>query len=122
MLLMDQKTNAIDKNCSTCHFLCARTPFSTSLRDAIALGPDQREKLVDGTYFDHVDPKYTHVGCALEFWLYKSGRERLDKLKKEILRPRGDGSRWFPHSPGMDFAVAADLEERTAYRREAEEG
>jgi len=119
MLFMKRDTDATPRNCYECHFLCARTPFSASLRDAIALKSDQRQKLVDGTYFDHADPKYTHVGCALGFWLYKSGKAHLDKLKKAVRRPRGDGCRWFPHSPGVDFVVATDLEERMTYRREA---
>lgn len=122
MPFMKRDKDAIPRNCYECHFLCIRALFSASLGDQIPLEPERRPKLLDGTLFDQCDPKYTHIGCALgRRWLYKSGKEHLDKLKEAILKPRGDSCRWLRNSPGVSFAVAADDEERMAYRREAED-
>lgn len=119
MLLMKRGADTTPTNCYECHFLCGATAFAASLADLIVLDIDQRKKLVDGTYFDHIDPQGMRIGCALEWWEYKSGKDHLDELKEAILKLRGDSCNWFPRSPGMTFVAGKRLEERMTYLREA---
>ncbi len=106
--------------CRDCHFLMKWDRTHNGLELKMETAQDERLRLAQGKDLNSVIGDNYSIACFQNVWDWANRRKDSDdNLQRVLTRDRGETCFFYPHTPGMFFPAAAELERREADRREA---
>ncbi len=109
-----------EPSCVDCHFLMKwdRKPPVGDVKLPIA--HDERSRLARSEPPEKLLGENYSIACYHNVWDWANRRKDSEKdLVRVLTSDRGETCFFYPHTPGMFFPAAAELERREASRREA---
>lgn len=107
--------------CRDCHFLMKWDRSADGGEIKMPISVNERARLARGEPAETVVGTNYSLACFHDVWDWANRRSDSENdLVRVITLERGESCFAYPHTPGMFFPAAAELERRQADRREAQ--